>query len=243
MSIAHGRLSALRMKPQSAFETPATAAPAYVQLPYYTHSLGMAKPLEDDPVLSQDGVRDPSEHAPGLPGHDGQLTVPVDLNQAGFWLRMLLGAPTTTDDGGGDFTHVFKSGAADLPFNTIEMDTAANVVLQHIGVMAESWGMNTQRQSGYGRMDLSMVGREEKRLTSAVDADAGTIALERVPAFTGVVKVDDALVGSITEANFTYANNLEGHEGLDAAGLQTGYDTGVPAFTGGLNARFVDTAL
>jgi hypothetical protein len=45
--------------------------------------------------------------------------VPVDLINIGHWLRLLLGAPTTT--GSTNFIHTFGSGAASLPSNAMEI--------------------------------------------------------------------------------------------------------------------------
>ena len=241
--IAHGRTGTLRLGKQADFVTPAPASPAYTQLPFYTHSLGLEGPLDDDPVLSRDAVLDPSTPAPGLKNHGGALSVPVDLNQLGHWLRLVFGAPVTTDDTGGDFTHVFKSGAIELPAGTIEMQARSDVVLQHVGCMIDTWAMSTQRQAGYGRADFTIVGRTENRLSAPVDSDAAAVAEARIPAFTGTLKIDDVAAAAVTDANFTYANALAPHEGLDAAGLQTGYDTGMRAFTGQLTARFTDTVL
>ncbi|MGK7870910.1 hypothetical protein [Falsiroseomonas sp. E2-1-a20] len=45
--------------------------------------------------------------------------MPVDLINIGHWLRLLLGAPTTT--GTTNYIHTFGSGAAWLPSNAMEI--------------------------------------------------------------------------------------------------------------------------
>jgi hypothetical protein len=46
--------------------------------------------------------------------------VPVDVINIGHWLRLLLGAPTTTGTTP-NYTHSFGSGAATLPSQAIEV--------------------------------------------------------------------------------------------------------------------------
>ena len=241
MSIPFGRTSWLRKKAQADFTTP--AAGNYQNIAYYTQSLGSETPLEDDPVLSQNGVRDPNDPAPGLTNHSGDIEVPLDLDQIGFWLTSLLGLPETTDDTGGNYTHVFKSGAETLPADTIEIALKANLFLQHVGCMVNTLSISTQRQAGYGRVRLGLLGHAENKLTATAAGVPVAGVIERVPAFTGRVLIGDVAVASVTQAELTYANNLEGHEGLRADGLQSGFDTGVPAFSGSMTLRFTDTAL
>lgn len=73
---------------------PADALGAYVKLPFVSSGLG-----EEQTLLASDLIgtgRAPGAPSDNPPEDSGDMVVPVDLRNFGFWLKLLLGDPTTT---------------------------------------------------------------------------------------------------------------------------------------------------
>lgn len=73
-----------------------------------------------DQCLVADRNRDPAAPFLDTVTVQGDIVVPVNLVNFGHWLRLLLGAPTTTGTAP-NLTHSFGSGAAALPSQSIEI--------------------------------------------------------------------------------------------------------------------------
>lgn len=239
MGQAFGRDAAMAIGVQADFDTVA-AEDGYTSIPFYSHSFGRNQKLEDDPVLGEGRGRSPAEPTQGLPDPGGDLVVPLDLGNAGFYLRALMGAPATT--GEGDFTHIFKPGNA-IPAHTIEILNRAGDYSQHVGLMLDKLALGVARESGYRRATLSWKHKTENTLAaSAAGAIAAAITADRMPAFRGALKKDNVKIGETVNASLTLANNLTAFDVTDQ-GEPGGYDLGEFAFTGSLTARFTSTAL
>jgi len=89
------------------------------RMPFLSCDLGAEQPLLDADVIGVGSNRDPAAPFLDTVTVAGQAVVPVDLINIGHWLRLLLGAPTTT--GTTNFIHTFASGAAALPSNAMEI--------------------------------------------------------------------------------------------------------------------------
>ncbi|MDF1627033.1 MAG: phage tail tube protein [Parvibaculaceae bacterium] len=240
MAQVHGALSNLYYKKAASFGN--VPVGNYAALAFYSSTLAATRPLEEDPVLGR-GQWDPADAVEGITDHAGQLAVPLCVNQLGHWLTLLLGEPVTSDDTGGDYTHVWKSGALTLPSGVAELALRNDLVHQHIGLMANSLSLSTARAGGYGRASFDMVGQKEVKLGASAAGAPTNVPLDQVLAFKGQLLIDDVAVASVTQADLSYTNNLAGQEGLNAEGLQTGFERGVPAFTGSLTARYTDATL
>lgn len=76
---------------EPAYGVPATE---FLQFPFIECDYGGDQALLPDDLLGQG--RDPSEASLDVINVSGSITVPVDLRYFGHWLKLLLGAPTTT---------------------------------------------------------------------------------------------------------------------------------------------------
>jgi len=77
---------------ESTYGTPPGAG--YVQMPFVSEGLGDEQPLVASNLLGQG--REPLPPSLDVITNNGDLVVPLDLRYFGFWLKLLFGAPTST---------------------------------------------------------------------------------------------------------------------------------------------------
>lgn len=236
-----GRGTRLRVKRQSAFDTQASGN--YLPLEFMSETLGEQKAYQDDPRLGRalHNRYDAQRPAPGLVTHGGPLAVPLDLSQIGVWLTMLFGNPTTSGTSP-DFTHTFVSGAAQLPSATIEVERAAGNLRKHVGCLANSIQLSTQRAEGWRQAQLQITGRNE--LDDTASSIAGTVpamwAEDVMAAAIGEVAVGGTVVGRLLEGSMTYSNNFQPEPYANNSIYVGGYRSSARSFTGSLTIRVTD---
>ena len=172
---------------------------------------------------------------------DGDVVVPIDVENLGLWLRATFGAPTTS--GTTTKTHTFQSGNWTLPSMAIE--TAMPEVpryAMYTGCVCDqlSWQMG---RSGLLTATARLVAQGE---TLAVATAAGTttaLALQRFGHFNGSITRNGAALGNIISAEVTYSNGLDRIETIRSDGRIEGADPGMAALTGRMEVRFADTSL
>lgn len=71
-----------------------TAAGGYVKMPFASSNLGEEQELTDPGLLGLG--RDPQQPEEGPVNNDGDVSVPIDVRYFGYWLKLLFGAPVTT---------------------------------------------------------------------------------------------------------------------------------------------------
>jgi hypothetical protein len=184
-------------------------ASGYKPTVYYTHNLRQARPLEDDPLIGGNlhNSNDSTEPHQGLPDVAGDIVVPADLAHIGYWLKLLLGAPTTT--GTTNYTHAFSSGAAQLPTRTIEMKNAASDFHQFVGVGALRMSMDISDQPGQQRATVSLIGKKRTLLSSTgAGTPASIAALDALAATLGSLLIDDVAAGSIMSMRLNFESGI-----------------------------------
>lgn len=235
MSRAYGARTTLR----GCFETTYGTAPSdgYLQFPYVSSGLGERKGLVASDLI---GVgRDPAQPLRDAAVIDGDLVVPLDTVAIGHWLKLLLGAPTTT--GAGPYTHTFKSGGWSLPSMTLEMGIPdVPDFRRHSGLRADRLALQ-MRRGGLVNVTLGLVAASEAQATSSIDTTPTVITPTRFESFQGKVRKDGTDLGNMVSMDLTYANNLTRIEGLpdDLEGL----DPSQSAASGTLVMRHADTTL
>jgi hypothetical protein len=91
------RAQGARSQLAAAFETTYGTAPAsgFMQMPFASASLGAEQPLLASELLGYG--RDPLPPLKDAVTADGDITVPLDAEAFGFWLKAAFGAPTMSD--------------------------------------------------------------------------------------------------------------------------------------------------
>jgi len=237
------RAQGARSQLAAAFETVYGTAPVsgFTRLPFASSTLSAEQPLLGSELLGYG--RDPLAPVKDAITADGDLTVPIDAEAFGFWLKAAFGAPVTTGTVPGPYTHEFRSGNWTLPSMSIEtgMPEVPRFAM-YSGVMVNqlSW---TMQRSGLLTASAQLVAQGE---TVVSTSQAGTLAdldLIRFGHFNGAITRNGTALGNVISAQITYANNLDRIETIRADGMIDGADPSIAALTGQIELRFADMVL
>lgn len=235
-----GRAQGARALQALAFESTYGVAPGsgFIQMPFARTTLGADQPLESSELLGQG--RDPLDPTKGVITAGGQVTVPVDVEAFGHWLKSVFGAPTTT--GTGPYTHVFQSGAWTLPSYSVENgfpDVPSFSMVR--GCMTDKLSIPMGRE-GNLVATVDVIAQGENDPTPATTAGTPSpITVKRFGHFNGVLQREGSSFADVTGAEFMYSNNLDPVDGIGAE--IDGIDPSVAAATGKLDVRFANEIL
>lgn len=237
------RAQGARAQLAAAFEAAYGTAPVsgYRYLPFVSWGLDSEQGLIESDLLGQG--RDAADPGGDAINADGNAVVPLDLRNFGFWLKLLLGAPTTAEDGG-VYTHVFGSGSWALPSLSAELGLPD---VPHFGMASgtriERLTLNMQR-GGWANAALELVAQGcEGAASSAAGTPSAALEVERFTGFHGSVSRDGAALANIVSAQLVYANGLDRVETIRNDGKIDGLDPGPATLSGNLVARFANRAL
>lgn len=167
---------------------------------------------------------DPGDSDFGDVSVSAPLQTNLCLNEIGFLLAYALGAPVSTDLGGGKYRHVFASGKGALPLATvIETDRDGGRVLDSLAI--GSLALAIAQGGGKQLVDFTTIARELVRASTA-DIDAATNAQAEVsrlfvPKSAFTATLDGTAIGRLLSANLNYSADLQtdryvsGNAGVD----------------------------
>lgn len=114
------RAQGARSQLAAAFETVYGTAPAggFTRMPFAASTLSTEQPLLSSELLGYG--RDPLAPIKDSITSDGDMTIPIDAEAFGFWLKATFGSPVTTGTSPGPYTHTFETGKWTLPSMAIE---------------------------------------------------------------------------------------------------------------------------
>ncbi|MGN6270864.1 MAG: phage tail tube protein [Sphingomonas sp.] len=230
-----------------AFEATPGTVPAntdpWFKLPFVSHTLGEERPLISSDLLGEG--REMQDPTPDVATNDGDMVVPVDARNFGNWLKLFFGAPTTTGTEEDGYEHEFVSGAAALPSMSIEIGAPEVPAFSvHRGARGNQLKIGMTR-SGLLNATCSLicVGETDPVAASVGAVNPTVLAVTRFPQAVGAVKKDGVALGSVVSADFTYSNNLEKVETIQADGRIEDSDPGQAMMSGSITVRFKDTTL
>lgn len=238
MARAYGSRAQLLGKTESVYGT----APSgnWAKLGFISANIGSEQGLIESPVLGYG--RDPIEPFQDVINDSGDIVVPVDVRNIGFWLTGLLGA--AADTGSGDpYTHVFSSAATSLPSRALEigMPEPAQYFVQ-TGALVNSMAFAFSR-SGAAQATVNLLAQKETRGGSTSGGTPTVATYTPFSQFQGAIKKDGSALTNVTGATLLYANSLDGVPGIRSDGLIDGIDPGMAACSGTIEARFADATL
>lgn len=237
MARPRGANAELLLAFESTYGTP--PASGYSRVPFASTTLGKDQPLIENELLGYG--RDPLAPSRDVITVDGDVVIPVDTDALGFWLKGLLGAPTTT--GTTPKVHTFQSGTANLPSLAIEKNMPDMPRFEmYSGLRVNSMAFN-MRRSGNLQATVSMIGRG---MVPDTESNAGTpanVTVTRFNHFQGSIQRDGTALGSIVSVDFTYTNNLDRVETIRADGLLEDADPSIAGLSGTITARLADDTL
>lgn len=240
MPRAIGANSKLYMAVETAYGTPPGGD--WRLLPFVSCTLGAEQPLLDADVIGVGTNRDPAAPFRDILTVAGPVVVPVDLNNIGHWLRLLLGPPTTTGTAP-DYEHVFVSGEPELPSNSIEIafPDVPNFDLIS-GVRADTFEIDVS-PSGAATATVGLIAQGSTRGTTSV---AGTPPAHPYLPFNkaqGSIKRKAAPLAQITGGRVAFTNAIEAVRTIRNDLKLEGADPGIARATGQVTSRFADTLL
>lgn len=225
------------------FETSFGVAPdvaAEKLLPINSFGLNVSRAKNSSATLS--GRRDPVEPYDGNTEVTGSLAVPVDARAFPYWLKLLLGAPTST--GTGDpaaalYTHVFKPG-----------DEAPSAIIQsRYGTSTATFGKFTgckvssiaMQAGGDGELTatVNVTGRDVDYSETDYNASAESVVMKRFSNFQASLKSDGVEVATVTDFSLTLDNGLDTSvRTIGSGGKLYDIPEGIMSVTGSMTALF-----
>jgi len=202
-------------------------------------TLGSEQPLLESELLGYG--RDPLAPIKDAVTADGDVVVPIDVENFGLWLKAAFGQPTTT--GTDPYTHAFHSGGWTLPSLSIEtgMPEVPRFAM-YSGCVLDTLSWQMQR-SGLLTATASLVAQGESVDTASGAGALTELGLQRFGHFNGAITRDGAALGNIVSAEITYANTLDRVETIRSDGRIDGADPSIAALTGRIEVRFADPLL
>src|SRR5690606_20172712 len=110
---------------------------------------------------------------------------------------------------GGGYSHVWKSGADDIPSYTIEVGhpkLTTPVFFRHLGTVMESLNFE-MGQEGPAKARLQLVAQGEERFSATVDASPTAYALRRFSQGRGFIRRGGTALAGVTGGSLTFSNN------------------------------------
>lgn len=234
-----GALVALNAVFESVYGTaPGTG---YKTVPFGPGSrIGGSRALQENELLGFG--RDPLAPVLDAVNADGELVVPIDVENWGMWLKGAFGAPVTT--GATPKTHTFNSGAASLPSLSIEAAYPQVPAFEMVsGCVVDSlrWQM---RRKGLLTARVGLMAQGAAAPAGSTGAGTPTsYAFQRFTPFHGAISRDGSALGNIVSADIDYSNNLDPVETIRADGKIDGIDPSVASLKGKITVRFADLTL
>ena len=241
MARAYGWNSKLLLAWETSYGTAPSSANSYQIVPFISSSLDSEQGLIESRVLGQG--RDPTAPFQDVITVDGDIVVPMDLNNIGYWLKALFGVATTTTKNTTKKTHKFVSGKKTVPNMTLEvglLDVSKYLLVS--GVRANSIALNFQR-SGESQATINVIGQGISVGGSTKKSSSTAHAYTRFSQFQGNIKQGSNLLANVTSGSLTYSNNLERIETIRSDGKIDGVDLGMATLTGSIAVRYTDETL
>lgn len=224
-----------------AYETNYGSPPTehYHQLGFSRYGLSARQQLIDNDLLGEG--RDPAPAVLGALTCDGEIHVPCDARQIGFWLKALLGDPVTT--GATNFTHTFQSGASTLPSLSLQaINPDIPLRRTHFGARIDSFTLPLRRD-GLTSATLSVIAQGESNDTTDRDISPVTYTPMRFGSFQGTIRRDGVALGRVVSAEIIYRNGLDRIETIRPDGLIDSVEPTVASCTGNVVVRMDGTTL
>ncbi len=190
------------------------------------------------------GGRNPTAPSNGNKSVAGQVVVPVDLINIGYWLQMALGDPTTT--GSGDpYTHVFKVGDSLDSWVLEQGYTDINQYQEFNGCKVNSLAFSFDATANSELTATAQVeGATEALDTSSIDATPTAQSVTPLEIGDLAIKEGGSTIGSVRSIDFTIGNNLDtGNYVVGGGGQRGAISEGLCQITGTMTALFEDQTL
>lgn len=177
-----------------------------IQMPFLSESLSGSRAQNVSEVIN--GRRDPSRPFEGNKDVQGDITVPIDKRYFGYWLKAILGVPTTS--GVGPYTHVFKINSDDCQPSMVIEKQMLDIprYFKYTGVKIKTMSINF---GGDGELTatFSMAGQNVSDSGTSIDASPTTHTYEQFRQFDGVLNEGGSASGDFISLSMTIDAGLD----------------------------------
>jgi hypothetical protein len=218
-------------------ETPGTVSA--VRLPFESSSVKSSQPLNESDTHT--GTRHRTAPWLGNISVSGDVVVPLDARNIGYWLMLALGTPATT--GAGPYTHTFSPGDT-LPSAALE--SGFSVPSSHYSLF-NGCKVNQLSLSFGGEQKLtataSIMGATETPGTTSMDDAPTDHIVERFANIQSSINEGGSQSAVITGLDITLANDMDGEPIIGSGGVVSDLVEGWCTVTGTVKALFTNQAL
>lgn len=245
MALAFGHGSSIIAEWEGTYGTLASGTD-WKRLPVRSYNPGIARPWERQDIVGLVGARSEPDPAQGLLTIEPTVSIQPDLNNIGYWLRLLFGDPTTT--GSSDYSHTFKAGGTTPLSLSIEHGNAftTNGYQRVLGVRANTLEASFRPGEAQQTFNLGLIAKNAPARASS-SADASPADASWVPLLGPVMTATRAgtALPRVTGATLRFSNGLEVlREANRDGGAITEAAPGVMEVTGTVDLRMdTDTLL
>lgn len=215
------------------------ATPAALVMP--VNSIGLAADRSKNSPATLTGSRHPVIPWDGNLDVGGPLVVPVDYTAFGYWLKAMMGSPTTS--GLGPYDHEFKPG-----------NTQPSLVLEkQFQDIAKYWKYNGCKVSRWSMSlggdeelvaNLDIIGAKETPGTTAYDSSPTSVSLDRLDNFEATLEEGGSSIANVVSLDFEVDFGLDADQYvIGGSGIRGSLPEGILAVSGTLRALFEDHTL
>lgn len=237
--MAQQRAPKLRMGFESALGGGATSGQ---NLSYLSFTPGVTKGKSTSNVISSD--LNPRAPYNELKDASPSLDVPVDTRQMGYLLKALMGAPTTTDNGDGTYTHEFKILESALPsveFEQVFDDFDTDKFGQVLGCKGNSFSLQAGA-SGELTASFGFLGVKGQLASTSFDGTATDAPYNKLQHQDATLEMDGvASTDRIQTLAINLNRNLDGDTyTIGGGGVRGSINEQICAVNGSITALFSD---
>ena len=234
--VARGYKTALTLDYETTFGVvPEAASRAGVVLPINTFGLNVSRNKNSAQTLT--GRRDPVEPFDGNVEVSGDVVVPVDTRAFGYWLKLLLGSPTTT--GSTTYTHVYKVSDT-TPSGIVQCTYGTDPLTYGLfdGVKVSSMSMTVGGDEEL-TATLSLAGHNVAYSSTDYNDEASLVTLKRLNNFQASLKKDGTTFATCTSVDLTIDNGLDTSiRTIGGGGMVYDIPEGIMSVTGTMSCLF-----
>ena len=241
MARAYGWNSTLFLayESNSAYGTASTTKTHYKPVRFFTSNLDSEQGLIATEVLGQG--KEATDPFLDVVRVDGDIEIPLDLNNFGYWLKAAMGDPTTS--GTDKKVHIFSSSTSTIPSLTVEVGIKdAGKYFVTTGARVNTFTLNFER-SGEAKSTVNLIGQSVASSDAPKNDSPSPLDFKVFSQFQGSLKKGTDLLANVTSGNLTYSNNLERVETIRSDGKVDGVDLGMTTIMGSVTLRYADEVL
>lgn len=240
MAQARGFFETLKLVYESTFNTTPSITPGdMIILPMNSNSLGSSENMIQPATIR--GNRYEVEPAFGNISVQGSVTVPLDVRNIGYWLKLMLGSPTTS--GVGPYDHLFVPATTN-PSATLEAGFS-DIGRYHrfSGCKINSMTFNFAQDQEL-TVDIDLLGGNEVYAASTLDSSATELTFKRFNARDLQLQKGGVSIAIITELNIEMNNNMaEDIYPIGNNGFRNSLPEGVFVVSGSFTAMYEDATI